>query len=470
MPPAQNYLPGRLDTWTEKRVLPGLSILNDIIVNMKAFTYSILLLLFCFAPVVEANGQNLRNDVDELATEIEEQVITWRRDFHENPELSNREYRTGTLIADFLEGLGIEVERNVAHTGVVGILRGANPGPVVALRADMDGLPVEETTLLPFASVARSEYNGEDVPVMHACGHDTHMAILMGVADSLVKLKDRLRGTVVFLFQPAEEGAPTGEEGGAELMVEEGVLERHGVDVVFGLHISSTEEVNTINYRPGGLLASVNSMNITVYGSQSHGAAPWMGVDPIVTSAQIIMGLQTIVSRNMELTKNAAVITIGKIEGGVRSNIIPEKVEMEGTIRALDPDMQSKLHERIREVATRIAESAGARAEVVIHDGYPVTYNDPYLVDQMLPSLKSTAGDQNVRLIDAVTGAEDFSFFAREVPGFFFFLGGRPLDVALEDAPSHHRPDFFVDESGMKLGVRTLTNMAIDYMEMSTRQ
>ncbi len=414
-----------------------------------------------------AAGQDRRSEVDALADQIETQIIEWRRDFHQNPELSNREFRTGTLIADYLESLGIEVERNVAHTGVVGILRGSNPGPVVALRADMDALPVKESLDLPFSSDAVGIYNGEEVPVMHACGHDSHMAILMGVADSLVKLKNQLRGTVVFLFQPAEEGSPRGEEGGAKRMVKEGVLERHGVDVVFGLHISSIEELGTINYRPGGLLASANTMNITVHGSQAHGAAPWRGVDPIVTSAQIIMGLQTIVRRNMELTKNAAVITIGKIEGGVRSNIIPEKVEMVGTIRALDPAMKMQLHKRIREVATNIAESAGARVDVEIHDGYPVTYNDPDLVNQMLPSLQETAGEENVRLIDAVTGAEDFSFFARVVPGLFFFLGARPTDVTRDDATSHHRPDFYIDESAMKLGVRTLTNLTLDYMEMS---
>lgn len=426
-----------------------------------------VLVLLLLPGIMNVHAQARRAEVDALADQIETQIIEWRRDFHQNPELSNREFRTGALIADFLESIGIEVERNVAHTGVVGILRGSNPGPVVALRADMDALPVKESLDLPFSSDAVGIYNDEEVPVMHACGHDSHMAMLMGVADNLVKLKSQLHGTVVFLFQPAEEGAPSGEEGGAELMVKEGVLERHGVDVIFGLHISSIEEVGTINYRPGGLLASVNSMNITVYGSQSHGATPWMGVDPIVTSAQIIMGLQTIVSRNMELTKNAAVITIGKIEGGVRSNIIPEKVEMVGTIRALDPAMQIQLHNRIREVATKIAESAGARVDVQIHDGYPVTFNDPDLVIQMLPSLKETAGDENVILIDAVTGAEDFSFFAQEVPGLFFFLGGRPHDVAREDAPSHHRPDFYIDESGMKLGVRALTNMTLDYMEMS---
>lgn len=401
-----------------------------------------------------------------MADAIESKVIEWRRDFHEHPELSNREFRTAQRVAAHLESLGIEVTQKVAHTGVVGVLRGGRSGPVVALRADMDGLPVTERVALPFASKVTSVFNGQNVGVMHACGHDTHVAILMGVAEILASMKDDLPGTVKFIFQPAEEGAPAGEEGGAELMVREGVLENPDVDVIFGLHIWAKQDVGIIGYRPAGLLAAVDDFGITVKGVQTHGSQPWAGVDPIVVSAQIINGLQTIVSRQVELTKNAAVVSIGSIHGGVRSNIIPEQVEMVGTIRTLDREMRDQIHERIRRTATHIAQSMGATAEVQIPltTSYPVTYNDPALVEEMLPALYEVAGSDNVQLMNAITGAEDFSFFAEQVPGFFFFLGGKPLDKTADEAAPHHTPDFFIDESGLKLGVRALTNMTLDYM------
>ncbi|MDX1627297.1 MAG: amidohydrolase, partial [Fulvivirga sp.] len=374
-----------------------------------------------------ANSQNaLNKTANKKAEAIEEKVIEWRRHFHANPELSNREFETAKKIATHLEALGIETRTGVAHTGVVGILKGGKPGPVVALRADIDALPVTERTPVPFASKVVSEYNGVKTGVMHACGHDTHIAILMGVAQVLAEMKEDLKGTVKFIFQPAEEGAPPGEEGGAELMVKEGVLQSPDVDVIFGLHIAAGTPVGEINYKPGGTMAASDRFVIKVKGKQAHGSTPWASVDPIVTAAQIINGLQTIVSRETELTKEAAVISVGMIKGGVRNNIIPEEVEMIGTIRTLDTEMQQKIHERIRLKATKIAESMGAEAEVDIQIGYPVTYNNPELTAKMIPTLKRVAGATQVVQVPAITGAEDFSFYQKEVPGLFFFLGGKP--------------------------------------------
>ncbi|MEL6943643.1 MAG: amidohydrolase, partial [Bacteroidota bacterium] len=397
--------------------------------------------------------------IDQRADEIENKVIEWRRDFHQYPELSNREFETAKKIEAHLRNLGLEVKTGVAHTGVVGILKGGKSGPTVALRADMDALPVRERVDIPFASKVTSTYLGQEVGVMHACGHDTHVAMLMGAAEILTGIKDELQGDVVFIFQPAEEGAPPGEEGGAELMVKEGLIKEVGADVVFGLHISSGLEVNTIRYKPGGALAASDRFVIKVNGKQTHGSSPWNGVDPIVVSAQIINGLQSIISRQTQLTKEAAVITVGKIQGGVRNNIIPESCEMIGTIRTLDTAMQRIIHEKIRLTATKIAESAGATAEVDIQIGYPVTYNNPELTRMMLPTLFNTAGEENVFVSLAMTGAEDFSFFAREVPGLFLFLGGKPKNVSPFEAAPHHTPDFYIDESGMKLGVKSLCNL-----------
>ncbi|MEM1325552.1 MAG: amidohydrolase [Bacteroidota bacterium] len=396
---------------------------------------------------------------------IEEQVIEWRHHLHQYPELSNREFETAKYIEKELRRLGLEVETGVAHTGVVGRLKGGKPGPTVALRADMDALPVTERVDVPFASEAKSTYRGEEVGVMHACGHDTHVAMLLGTAEVLTKMKKEVAGDVVFIFQPAEEGAPEGEEGGAQLMVKEGLMNRINTDVIFGLHINSQTEVGTIRYKPGGTMAAADRFIITVKGKQTHGSQPWGGVDPIVVSAQIINGLQTIISRQTELTKEAAVISVGKISGGVRNNIIPESCEMIGTIRTLDTAMQRIVHEKIRLTATKIAESAGAVADVDISIGYPVTNNSPELTKVMLPTIFEAAGENNVRLSPAVTGAEDFSFFAREVPGLFLFLGGMPKGMSPIDAAPHHTPDFFIDDSGMKLGVKTLTFLTLDYKE-----
>ncbi len=400
-----------------------------------------LLTLSLITLSLTAQSSDLKEMIDKRANELEEQVIEWRRYFHENPELSNREFNTAEKIAEHLESLGMEVQTEIAHTGVVGILKGGKPGPVVGLRADIDALPVIERTDVPFKSTVMGEYQGNEVGVMHACGHDTHIAILMGVAQILTEMKDDLKGTVKFIFQPAEEGAPKGEEGGAELMVKEGVLNNPDVDAIFGLHISDDTPVGELEYRPKGIMASVNSFDIKVTGKQAHGSAPWGGIDPIVTSAQIINNIQTIVSRSMPLTRQAAVVTVGVINGGVRNNIIPEEVTMQGTIRALDEEMRQLIFKRLETVVQNTAESNGAIAELTINKGYPITYNDPELTAQMLPTLEETAGKENVKLINAITGAEDFSFFQNEIPGLYFFIGGKAPG---REASGHHPPDFYI--------------------------
>ena len=409
----------------------------------------------------------VKDKVLSLAEKVEKKVIEWRHHIHENPELSNREFKTAAYVAAHLKSLGIEVQEGVAKTGVIGILKGGKPGPTIGLRADMDALPVKERVDIPWASKAKGEYLGEEVPVMHACGHDTHVAILMGVAEVLTQVKEDIRGTVKFIFQPAEEGAPPGEEGGAELMVKEGVIEN--MDVIFGLHISSNIEVNKMAFRPGGMLASANSFTVKIHGKQTHGSAPWGGVDPIVTAAQIINNTQTIISRNAELTTHgAAVITFGKMEGGVRSNIIPEYAELVGTIRTLHPMMRKMIFERFKTVVEKTAESNGARAELIIDHGYPVTINDPELTALMTPTFVDVGGQENVdSAIPATTGAEDFSFFANEIPGLFFRLGGMPKGTSKYEAAPHHTPDFYVDDEGLLLGIKTMSRLVIDYGELT---
>ncbi|MBC3767704.1 amidohydrolase [Neptunicella marina] len=404
-------------------------------------------------------------DVRDAAAKLQDQVVKWRRHFHQHPELSNREFATAKYVANYLKKLGLEVKTGVAHTGVVAVLDSGNPGPTVALRADMDALPVKEMNELPFRSQAMGGYNGKSVPVMHACGHDTHIAMLMGAATILSENKSSLQGKVKFVFQPAEEGVPAGERGGAELMVEQGVMQ--GVDVVFGLHISSDLDVGSVEYRDGGIMAGVDPFKIVIKGKQSHGAYPWQSVDPIVTSAQVIMGLQTIVSREIKLLDNAAVVTVGSIHGGVRSNIIPDKVEMLGTIRTLNPVARNKVYQSLPNKVEHIAASMGAEAEVTLplEQSYPITYNDPALMSKMLPTLKRTAGEEHTLYTQAVTGAEDFSFFQQQVPGLYLFVGGKALDMPREKAPDHHTPYFVIDESGMQLGVELLTNLTLDYMK-----
>lgn len=409
-------------------------------------------------------SSKLQTKVDQQAKAIDPKIIEWRRYLHQHPELSNREVKTAAYVAEHLKKLGIEVQTGVAHTGVVGLLKTGKPGPVIALRADMDALPVTERNSLPFASKEKASFNGQETGVMHACGHDSHVAILMGVAEILSKNKNDLKGTIKFIFQPAEEGPPAGEEGGAYLMVKEGVLDNPKVDVIFGLHIQSMRPIGQIAYKPAGMMAASDWFTIKVYGKQAHGSAPWMGIDPIVVSAQIINGLQTIISRQTELTKEAAVITVGRINAGIRENIIPEYAEMAGTIRSLDADMQQLIHEKIKLTATKIAESAGARAEVIIENKTPVTYNDPALTERMAASLQRTAGEKNVARIPAVTGAEDFAYYQQKVPGFFFFVGACPPDVDPAKAPSHHTPDFMMDDRGMLTGLKAILNVTLDYM------
>lgn len=431
---------------------------------MKHFLLMTAVIASSFA-VHAQNNSKTYDKVYERAKAIEPKLIEWRRHFHEYPELGNREKNTAATIAAHLKGLGIEVQTGVAHTGVVGLLKGGKPGPVIALRADMDALPVTERNDLPFASKQRTVYNDQEVGVMHACGHDTHMAILMGVAEILSSMKEDLKGTVKFIFQPAEEGTPKGEEGGAELMVKEGVLDNPKVDVIFGLHISSQTELGKITYRAGGLMASVNDMKITVKGRQAHGAAPWSSIDPIVTSAEIINNLQTIVSRNLDITQNAGVVTVASIHGGVRSNIIPEQVEMLGTIRALSLEDEKLLVSRVRQIVTNTAEAMGATVDIEIpySSHYPVTYNNVELTEKMVPSLQKAAGANNVLVIPPHTGAEDFSFFQEKVPGLFFFVGACPPGVDPSKAPSHHTPDFMIDERGMLTGLKAMLTLVLDY-------
>ena len=399
-----------------------------------------------------------------LLKNVESKVIEWRRDFHKHPELSNRETRTAGIVAKHLKNLGMEVETDIAYTGVVAILRGAKPGPTVMLRADMDALPVTEKVDLPFKSTKTTNYRGVDVGIMHACGHDTHVAMLMGAAEVLAGMKDQLNGDVMFVFQPAEEGAPEGEEGGAELMLKQGIFKRYKPDVAFGLHITSSLNAGVIGYRSGPFMASADRFEITVHGEQTHGSTPWNGVDPIASAAQIVNGVNLIVSRQINITKEPAIVSFGKISGGVRNNIIPDKVEMVGTIRNFDMDNRQQIFEKIKTTATHIALSSGAKAEVDIYQGYPVTVNNPDLTAQMLPSLEKAAGKENVTVMSKITGAEDFSFYALEVPSLFVFLGGTPHDKDAKKAASNHSPYFFADESSFKTGTATLTQLTLDYM------
>ena len=428
---------------------------------MLRFFFCLTILVGGLVPVQAQDLNALHEALDAHAAAIESDVIEWRRDIHANPELSNREFRTAALVADHLRSLGMEVRTEVAHTGVVGFLQGGKPGPIVALRADMDALPVTEMVDLPFASKVRTTYNGMEVGVMHACGHDNHVAILMGVASVLSTMKEDLPGSVKFIFQPAEEGAPAGEEGGADLMLREGAFENPRPEVIFGLHVWPNR-VGEISYLPGPFMASSDAMRIKVTGRQTHGAVPWGGVDPIVVASQIVLGLQTIASRQLDVTATPSIITIGTFHGGVRSNIIPDEVELSGTIRTFLPEVRRDIERRIRHTVEHIATSAGATAEVEIDYGYPVTVNDPELTMQMLPSLERVS--DSVKQTAKITGAEDFSYFANEVPGLFIFLGVAPPDADLATVPRNHSPYFFADEAALLTGVRALASLAVDYM------
>jgi amidohydrolase len=413
---------------------------------------------------VAQEASDLHEEIDRRAAAISSDVIAWRRDLHQNPELGNREFRTAGIVAEHLRSLGFdEVRTDVAHTGVVGVLRGGRPGPVVGLRADMDALPVTELADVPFASTVTTEYNGQQVGVMHACGHDVHTAALMGTASVLAEMRGDLAGTVMFLFQPAEEGAPSGEEGGAELMIAEGAVESPRPEAYFGLH-TSPFPTGLVGWRSGGIMASADEFTITVTGKQTHGAAPEMGVDPIVVASQIVLALQTIPSRQVAAT-NPVVVSVGKIEGGVRFNIIPETVQLDGTIRTHDPAVQDEVHERIRRTAEGIAESAGATAQVEIRRFYPVTYNDPELASVALSSLERVVGQNGLVQIPPLMVAEDFSFFAQQAPGFYFMLGVNAPGVAFGEAASNHSPYFYVNEDALEVGVRAMATLAVDYLE-----
>ncbi len=413
------------------------------------------------SPPSPLEGLHLR--IDRSAEAILPKVVQWRRDLHEHPELGNQETRTAGVIARHLQQLGLQVRTGIAKTGVIGVLSGSRPGKVVALRADMDALPVTEETGLPFASRARAQYNGREVGVMHACGHDYHMSMLMGAAEVLSGMKTDLAGTVVFLFQPAEEGAPEGETGGAERMVAEGALDNPKVDAVFGLHVFPYA-MRSIEVRPGGIMAASDTVQITVRGRGTHGAMPAQGIDPIVVAAQIILGLQTIISRQVDLPTAPAVVTIGTIEGGNRSNIISDTVRMTGTIRTFDPEMRKQVLERVRRTAEKIAEAAGATAAVAYGEGYPVTYNDPSLTERMIPSLRRVAAPRfngNTRML---TTAEDFSFYQQKIPGVYFFLGVAPEGANLSLVPFNHSSRFSPDEGAISTGVRALASLAVDFL------
>ena len=403
------------------------------------------------------------------ADRLNDQVIAWRRDLHANPELGNREFRTGKLVAEHLRKLGFdEVKESVAYTGVVGVLKGDKPGPCVALRADMDGLPVTEETDVPFKSLVRTMWNGAEAGVMHACGHDTHVAILMGVAEMLSKMRSEIHGSVKFIFQPAEEMPPIGEEGGAKLMIEQGCMQNPKVDAIFGLHITSKMHTNTIGYRVGPLMASADQFRIFIRGNQTHGAQPWSGVDPIVVGAQVVLGLQTIVSRKMNLTEEPSVVTVGSFQAGNRSNIIPDEAKMEGTIRSFDEKHREEIHQFVEKITTLIAESGGAKAHVHIAKGYPVTVNDEALTNWAVPVLKRIATEASVGVCPKTCGAEDFAYYQQEVPGVFFFIGCTPKDQDCKYAPSNHSPRFYVDESGLKVGVKSLAALALDWLSANT--
>ena len=408
--------------------------------------------------------------IEDAARAVDAQVVEWRRDLHQNPELGNREFRTSQKVAEHLKALGLEVKTGIAHTGVVGILRGGKPGPTIALRADMDALPVTEQVDVPFRSTVTTEYRGEKVGVMHACGHDAHTAILMGAASALVALRKDLPGTILFVFQPAEEGAPEGERGGASMMLEEGIFDLVKPEAAFGLHVFSTLNAGVIGYRSGPMMAASDRFRIVVRGRQTHGARPWGGVDPIVVSSQIVLGLQTIVGRQIDISQYPAVVSVGAIKGGIRNNIIPDEVEMIGTFRTFDPEVRRQIIERMTRTAQDIAHSAGATATVEIaDDNNPVVVNDPRLTSRMLPSLARVGRGGQVKEIPYVTGAEDFAFFGQKVPALFFFVGSTPDGVDAAQAPSNHSPQFYLDEGSLPVGLRAMTGVAVDYLQGTKR-
>jgi len=435
---------------------------------MKSIAIPFAIALLLTSAVVHA--QDAKQDLDDAFAAIEPKVIAWRRDLHQNPELSNREFKTAAKVAEHLRKLGFDnVQTGIAHTGVVGTLKGGKPGPVIALRADMDGLPVLERTGVPFASKARGEYNGQDVPVMHACGHDTHVSMLMGAAEVLAANREMLAGTVKFIFQPAEEGPPAGENGGAMMMIQEGVLDGpQAPEAILGLHVWPGD-VGTLIYRSGSFMAAADGLQINVVGRQTHGSSPWLGVDPIYVAAQIATAIQGIPSRHLDITKGPAVITIGSIHGGVRGNIIPDEVEMQGTIRTFDTGVREVLHAKLRSTVQAIAEANGATATVSIEGYAPVTGNHPDLLRKMMPTLAWAAGESKLIEGNLITGAEDYSFYQEKIPGLFLMLGVSDPNIPASERPSNHSPLFNAEEDALIVGVRTLVGFALDYAEVSNR-
>ncbi|NZA25087.1 amidohydrolase [Luteimonas sp. SJ-92] len=423
--------------------------------------------LFSAAAAQEPAAGPVRPEVAAAAQSLQDKVVAWRRDIHQHPELSNRETRTAGVVADHLRALGLEPRTGIAHTGVTAVLKGGRPGPRIALRADMDALPVTERTGLPFASTATDTYRGQSTGVMHACGHDAHTAILMGVAEALAGMREELAGEILFVFQPAEEGAPEGEEGGASLMLEEGVFRDFEPEAVFGLHVFSTLNADRIGVRAGPTMAASDRFGLKVIGRQTHGSRPWGGVDPIVAAAQIISQAQTIVSRQMDISKQPVVVTFGAIEGGIRYNIIPDEVELVGTIRTFDEDMRKDVFARLTSIAEHVAAANGATidAQIPAEEGNPVTFNDEALTERMRPSLAAAAGPGKLVEMPLIMGAEDFSLYAREVPGLFFFVGATPVGEDPVTAPSNHSPQFDVDEAALDLGLRAMLQVALDYLE-----
>ena len=424
-----------------------------------------LMLCLSYVPFSAASTEQLQAQLDNDLEPLMKKVVEWRHDLHQFPELSNREFKTSKKVENHLRSLGLEVTTGIAHTGVVAILKGGKPGPLVALRADMDGLPVREMTGLSFASAQTDTYNGQEVGVMHACGHDAHVAILMGVAEFLTSVRDELAGSVMFIFQPAEEGAPVGEEGGAKLMLKEGIWKTNKPDVIFGLHVTNAPH-GIIGYREGPFMAASDAWKFTIKGRQAHGSTPWESIDPIMVAFQIGNNIQTIISRKLNLTESPAVISVGSIHGGVRSNIIPDVVEMEGTIRTFDPAIREQIFIELRKIAETTAAMAGATVEVLLPNGdnYPVTVNDPDLTQRVLPTLRDIVGKDMVYRSGRSMGAEDFSFFAQQVPGFYFYLGVNKIGADLSSTAGNHSPLFIIDDGALPVGVKALTHMTIDYL------
>ena len=430
---------------------------------MKLFASLTLVILLSVSVQAQQELTKTRLAIAAAAEKVQPKAVAWRRDIHEHPELGNYEYRTSKIIAAHLRSLGMEVKEGVAKTGVVGILRGAKPGPCVALRSDMDALPIQEKTGLPFSSTAKGNYNGTEVSVMHACGHDVHMAILMSTAEVLAGMKNELRGTVKFIFQPSEEGPPAGEEGGAPLMVKQGVMDDPKVDAIFGLHLQPDIEIGNVAYKSGPFMASAIFYKLTVTGKGAHGSTPWLGIDPINTAAQIMLGFQTIVSRQSELTKTPVIITVGKIQGGTRGNIIPDNCVLDGTVRTFDSSIQRMTMEKMRQMAEKMAEANGARAELTYSENAAVTFNDPRLVQRMLPSMRSAIGDAHVYERDWTTNAEDFAYYGQKAPAFYFDLGGMSPGNDPLKMPSKHTANYVIDENCIKTGVKVFCNLVVDY-------